>query len=322
MRTRWLLVLLLFILTFIFFNWWLDWHQQAGSWRFFLRRSFLIALLGSLFSYAFRFWRWHFFLKHILRRQKEKQFLPFDLSLLIFSSGLATVVTPLRSGEILKPLLVKEKTGVAASKTVAVVVFERLTDALAMLFLMSLGIWRFSLGQDIFWLVLVFIFLFIWFLHYPKVLIGLINWPERWLGEKYRHLSQRLLNFYHQAAFLARPKFLFWGLLLGILAWGSQMLAASYLVAAVSQQVFNLNWVLTTFFIFSFAAALGFGIPLPGGIGVAEPTVAGLLSFLLAIPPALAVTATLLVRFATLWFGVSLGLIAFQLYRLKLRRNG
>ncbi len=317
LRLEFLTILIFFILTFLVFAFWNDWHQYHFYWHWFWRRPFFLGLLASLGSYFFRFWRWDFFLRRVLARQKKAPAVTCRQSAFIFLSGLATVVTPLRTGEVLKPWLVKQLTGVRASKTLAVVVFERFTDALAMLLLMSLGVLRFRFGAPL--LVGVFILgaLFIASLRFPGHVERLLNWPQRWLGKRYRYFSHRLLNLYRQSVFLSYPKPLILGVLLGLLGWGVQMTGSSYLVAQVVGRSFTGGWLLATFFIFSFSAALGFGIPLPGGIGIAEPTVAGLLVALLHVPAGSAVAATLLVRFSTLWFGVLLGLFSFQVYKIK-----
>lgn len=60
---------------------------------------------------------------------------------------------------------------------------------------------------------------------------------------------------------------------------------------------------------------------LPGGLGVTEASVAGLLLLLIEDPAftrADAAAATLLVRFSTLWFSVLLGVAAL----LTLQRRG
>jgi uncharacterized protein (TIRG00374 family) len=51
---------------------------------------------------------------------------------------------------------------------------------------------------------------------------------------------------------------------------------------------------------------------LPGGLGAFEASAAGMLTLLLDIPASTAAAATLLIRFATLWFGVTLGLIVWS----------
>jgi uncharacterized protein (TIRG00374 family) len=55
---------------------------------------------------------------------------------------------------------------------------------------------------------------------------------------------------------------------------------------------------------------------LPGGLGATEATLTGLL-MLLKIPRNISVASTMIIRVATLWFAVFLGLIAVQIYQRK-----
>lgn len=61
-------------------------------------------------------------------------------------------------------------------------------------------------------------------------------------------------------------------------------------------------------FILSFSTVVGAVSALPGGLGAAEVSIAGMLALLGGLPAETAAAATLLIRFATLWFGVALGL--------------
>ena len=49
---------------------------------------------------------------------------------------------------------------------------------------------------------------------------------------------------------------------------------------------------------------------LPGGLGAADVSIAGLLEALLHLPASLTVAATLVIRFFTLWLGVGVGMVA------------
>ena len=61
---------------------------------------------------------------------------------------------------------------------------------------------------------------------------------------------------------------------------------------------------------------------MPGGLGAAEATITGLLQALVGLPETVAVTATLLIRFFTLWFGVSLGVLTVIVWRKLLFGSG
>jgi uncharacterized protein (TIRG00374 family) len=68
-------------------------------------------------------------------------------------------------------------------------------------------------------------------------------------------------------------------------------------------------------FILAFSTVVGAVSALPGGLGAAEASIAGMLTLLLGLPGETAAAATLLIRFATLWFGVALGLTIWAFSR-------
>jgi uncharacterized protein (TIRG00374 family) len=68
-------------------------------------------------------------------------------------------------------------------------------------------------------------------------------------------------------------------------------------------------------FVLSFSTVIGAISALPGGLGAAEVSIAAMLTLLMGLPAEDAASATLLIRFATLWFGVSLGLCVWVFSR-------
>jgi uncharacterized protein (TIRG00374 family) len=71
-------------------------------------------------------------------------------------------------------------------------------------------------------------------------------------------------------------------------------------------------------FVLSFSTIVGAVSSLPGGLGAAEASIAGLLALTLGAPQGLAASAALLIRFFTLWFGVALGLTVLFASRRRL----
>jgi len=72
--------------------------------------------------------------------------------------------------------------------------------------------------------------------------------------------------------------------------------------------------LLSSTFVFSFSSLAGAISMIPGGLGVAELSFAGLL-MLAGISRGIAAGATVIIRFCTLWFGVLVGLITLFLTR-------
>jgi uncharacterized protein (TIRG00374 family) len=68
-------------------------------------------------------------------------------------------------------------------------------------------------------------------------------------------------------------------------------------------------------FVLAFSTVVGAVSALPGGLGAAEASIAGMLGLLLGLTRDTAAAATLLIRFATLWFAVALGLMVWGFSR-------
>ena len=68
----------------------------------------------------------------------------------------------------------------------------------------------------------------------------------------------------------------------------------------------------------SLAGALSF---LPGGLGVAETSMTGLIRVLGDVPKAAAAAATVLIRLSTLWFAVAIGLVGLAVEERLARKT-
>jgi uncharacterized protein (TIRG00374 family) len=82
----------------------------------------------------------------------------------------------------------------------------------------------------------------------------------------------------------------------------------------------KLPW-LAAVFAYSASTIAGAVAMMPGGLGVTEGSMTAFLQALggKTMPPAVASAATILVRVATLWFAVAIGLAAFGIYKLMRR---
>jgi uncharacterized membrane protein YbhN (UPF0104 family) len=269
--------------------------SQSYAWRGF---PLLLALAGA--NYLVRFVRWQYY----LRRQRHD--VPAGASLSIFLSGLFMAISPGKLGEVLKSVLLKRRFGIPISETAAVVVGERVTDLTSVLLLSLLGFAGIGVGGD---LVLA-----------GSALVGLglvlILWraPLRWLlarldriprlaglAAKGHVVLEALAALLHPAPFLV-------GNVLGLVAWGAEALAFYLLLtdlgAAATLQ--------SATFVYAVAALAGAVSMLPGGLLATEGSMVGLLLLLgVTGDRAVAVFATLVIRFATLWFAVLVGAVSF-----------
>jgi uncharacterized protein (TIRG00374 family) len=95
----------------------------------------------------------------------------------------------------------------------------------------------------------------------------------------------------------------------GVVSWGGECLALYVILlglgAAPSVELAN-----QATFALAAGSLVGSASLLPGGLGAAEGTVAGVLDLVAGQPRDVAAAATLLIRVCTLWFGVALGAVA------------
>ena len=88
----------------------------------------LMLILVTL-AYFVRFIKWNFFLRNV------DVHLPLKENLFVFFSGLSMTITPAKAGEIWKGWLIREINGENLSKTVPVVIVDRVTDVIGLIIL-------------------------------------------------------------------------------------------------------------------------------------------------------------------------------------------
>lgn len=267
-----------------------------------------VILFLTMLNYVIRTFRWQFFLLCLG--------ISIDLSTAwwVFISGLAMTVTPGRVGELVKSYFLKRLVHVEISTTAPLVVFERLSDGLAMLILMSGGLMLTRYGVYAVALALLVALAFIVLLHQRKLMEWILRLTLRlpMVSRYFGHLN----NFYQSSVKLVGWKVLIVGCVMSMVAWAAEGLGF-YLVLRGLGMPASMEMLLLAMFIFGFAAIVGFATFLPGGLGVAEGSMVGLLVHLLEAPSSTAAAATLLIRLSTLWVGVAWGLIAIVYLQKK-----
>ena len=145
-----------------------------------------------------------------------------------------------------------------------------------------------------------------------SLMLGLI---ERLARTRIGHgRGETLHSLYISTRILLRPRPFVFATGLGMLSWFGECLALCLVLVGLGLP-FSTGLLSASTFVFSVSAWIGALSLLPGGLGAAEASVAGLLLLTVKDPlmtSALAGTATLIIRFATLWFGVLLGVLALS----------
>ena len=303
---------ILFTAAFVFFN---DGQQVLHTLHGFEWGLVPLILLLSLSNYLLRFVKWHLYLRWVEAAPIAKM-----TSLVIFFSGLSMAITPGKVGEFLKPYLVRRANGTPLAVTAPIVVSERITDGVAMLVLASLGLLQVRNG----WIVLVVMaILFVAFavlLQRQALVRSIMHRFERiaLIGKRIETLE----TLYESTWRMFRPGRLLFAVAISTLSWAGECVAFFFVLKGLG---FTADWHLLFVATSSLAIATMIGAVtlLPGGLGAAELSVTGLLILFMGsatIDHETAATATLLIRFATFWFGILLGLAALLISEWYLTR--
>jgi glycosyltransferase 2 family protein len=261
----------------------------------------LVPVLGlSLLNYALRYLRWEIYLKRVGAT------LSWGRSLAVFLVGFLLSVTPGKAGELGKAWLVREVGGGAALRIVPAVLAERLTDVLGTLVLVALGALPLPGGP---WIaaaglagVTAVVLLLTWRRAAERVFAMLRRMPV--VGPRVPHLAE----MYDRLRELLSPGLAVLATLLGTVAWGAEGLGFWLVVRNYAPKAD----LLVSIFNYTAANVLGGLSMLPGGLGAAEGSLAALLHGQ-GLDTADASSITLVIRGATLWFSVLLGLFALPL---------
>ena len=257
----------------------------------------------SILNYLLRFFKWHYFLG------KVSVHIPWRESLSVFIAGFSMTVSPGKLGELLKCYLLKNQRNIPVSRTSPVVVAERITDLISMIFIAIIGLLlvqhrgaMIAVAAGIVFVIAIMIFL-LWERAFGFLtnLICRIKPVEkhRKSFEQFHHSCSSLLDF--RSLLISIP--------LGILSWGAEALVLC--LVAMSLGIEPALPVGVALLAHSAGTIAGAVSMIPGGLGLTEITIGAILTGVMSEPEA-AVT-TIIMRFATLWFAVLLGVIVLGL---------
>lgn len=277
----------------------------------------------TLFNYLLRWIKWHYYLRLIGAGAMR----PVD-SAALWVSGFVLALSPGKVAELLKAVVLRVMIGVPVARGAPVVVAERITDGLAMLVLAALGFGGMVSISAAHRAVLAR-YLPAAFTVFALLLAGIIAIQIRplfrWLlGTAARlpllgRISHTLDDLYTSSYTLLRPSALTLAVGLGVVSWAGE--CAGFFLILVGMGL-EPTWLLfwQAMFMLALASVIGAVSGLPGGLGAAEFSLAGMIQLLVLghEDASFAGTATLLIRLFTLWFAVVLGLIAAFAFRKRL----
>jgi uncharacterized protein (TIRG00374 family) len=256
-----------------------------------------------LVNYLLRFVKWHYYLGQIGVRD-----FPISESARLFVAGFPLAVTPGKVGEALKGVWIKQKTGVPAARGVSVVLAERISDGMGVTLLSTLGVIAYPQYWPAFAAVLVALLSVIVVSKIRPLALSLIRIGEKLpVVDRFAHL---LHEFYEGSFALFRPRATLVAVGLGTVSWFAEGVGLYYILVGLGVPPGGQTLSIAVF-VMAFSTVIGAVSALPGGLGATEASVAGMLVLLLGLHKDVATVTTLLIRFATLWFGVAIGLVAW-----------
>ena len=301
------------LLVFVGLSLYADLPQVVGALSQFDWKLLPAILVLTLLNYFLRFIKWAFYLDRLGITNVSRW-----ESFLLFFAGLSMVVTPGKVGEWLKSYLLREISGVPFSRSAPIILAERLTDGLALTLLALAGLALFQVGWQVLLVVTLIAVAFIALSRWRTGMEALFAWAASRpvIGPRVHHLQ----SFYESTHELLSPPNLAVAVGLGLVSWFGECVALYFVFVGLGVAGSPLLLVQSSFILGSSTIA-GAALMTPGGLGVAESGIVGLSQLLLDLPRSIAVSAAILIRLGTLWFGVVIGLVALLLLTQRLGRQ-
>ena len=261
-----------------------------------------LILLVVFSSWMILFIRWFVLLK------KNQINIPIKLNLAIFFAGFTLAISPAKSGELIKSVLLKNKCNIKRTETVPIVFLERFYDIIGTAIVAAIGITFLGFEFSFVLAFVAIVIIIIFYATYSKKSVGLT------------------LNIIGRIKFLKK--------------YSSNLEESQKIIKKSSNiQTVGICSVLTI--LFRFVEAIGVGLVLlslginfidffqlastysasiilgtismsPGGLGVTEGSLAGLLT-LQGIELKTTIILAIIIRFFTLWFGIIVGFVSLKL---------
>ncbi|WP_191555850.1 lysylphosphatidylglycerol synthase transmembrane domain-containing protein [Metabacillus idriensis] len=286
------------VITLSVFLLWGDVQKITGTVLSIEWSVIIFAIVCTLISYVFRFIKWHY----LLNQQKIE--LNVKDSFNIWFIGHCMSMTPGKVGEFIKSYSLKRCFQVEVHVSAPVIFTDLLSDFLAMVLLASLGVVIFQFGFLFFLTVLIGTIMLLVILQSRKTV--------RWIIEKITMFSivrkhkEQLGLFYDSIYRLIGLKNSLISFGLSLVAWFMECVSMLIILNGLGIDLHLLHSI----FIFSFSTLAGALSMIPGGLGIAEGSLTGMLLYF-GLDKSIAVSVTLMVRLVTLWLGFFVGLLVY-----------
>lgn len=257
--------------------------------------TLLIMLTLALLGYLARSLRWGQLMRVVGHPVSTRDALYLQLS------GQSMALTPGRVGEAFKPWLARDIGGMSMTRGVTLVFAERVADLIGVCILSVGGLSAIDGNR---WTLVTAML---------AIVIGTMIASSRW----FQSLAMRIVKrqtwareHYCSAETISDTirlamswRTLAWSVPVSLLAWGLEGLGFALCLSVLGFDGVSTLTAVSIYAISTLAGALTF---LPGGIGLTEASMAGIL-IAAGMPPGDASAATVIARVTTMWWGVAIG---------------
>mgnify|MGYP003985243727 CR=1 FL=1 len=267
--------------------------------------SYLPIILTLIFvSWLFLFFRWNILLKN------SNIHIPLKDNFLIYFAGFALSVSPGKSGELIKVILLKNKFNINKTTSISIIFVERFYDIIGAVIVTMLGLGY--LGIEFLPAIGIAIFLiaFVLFSIYSKTCFNLLIK----IMSNFKFLKKFTISAKNSHDVIKNSSSFKIGIfssLLTVIYRLIESLAVYFVLLGFGIDIIPYIALTATY---SSSIILGAVTMIPGGLGVTEASLAGLLS-LQNIAIGTALVLAIVIRFFTTWYGVIVGFIALKLSR-------
>ena len=293
-------------LVFLAFSIYADFDNLMNAFREFNWLYFPLILLLTYGNFIIRFFKWEYYRKLLNIELKTK------VSFLIFMSTFVMSVTPGKMGELLKSYLVREENGTPVSRSAPIIIAERLTDFISVVLLCIAGAFVFDYGKNIVLGVGIFFVSCVILISSRKLSLKIISFLEKL--KIFHKVGEKFHEAYESIYTLVKIKPLLIAVSMSIVAWFLECLGLYIILKVYSSFTHIEVSIMSAVFIYGFSTIIGSIAMLPGGLGLTEASLTGLMVFL-KIPKDVSVASTFIIRIATLWFSVAVGIVSVYFYQ-------
>ena len=259
---------------------------------------FIIGLV--IFSWMIVYYRWHLMLKLLGIN------IPHRSNFQIFLIGTSLGITPGKMGELFKSQILKDKYDIPRTKTAPIFLLEKFLDLSSALVISSIGIIFFP---EMAYLVgggLLLVFLIIKIFSSKNFFQKFIHFIEKF--KFFKKYSESISSSQEIFSDIIRKKEV---IIFGLLSMAYWIVIGSAAYLILLGLGFESLSILNVISSYSISLVIGALSLIPGGIGVAEASLVGLLT-LQNIEFSDAVVAVVLIRLFTLWFSTISGFITLK----------